>query len=210
MSSTVVPYGGGKGYRPARPIDIAYFERTDFWANVGRQAPTDCWLWTKSVGSHGYGQAGRGFLAHRVAWALTNGPIPDNLTIDHICRERRCCNPAHLRPMENVENARMNGNFVKTHCKRGHEFTPENTRTNERGHRWCRTCGKLANDARPKPPPKPEPDLVERECDGCGALFSVPDAGPWRRQIYCGTRCNQAAYRTRVAALAEQITEKAS
>lgn len=118
-----------------------------FWSRVDIGEADECWLWKLSCGSHGYGQTWDGetvLLAHRVAWVLTNGAIPDGLTIDHLCRVRRCVNPGHLRLLTNVENARLNGNAMKTHCKRGHEFTAENTRRNDKGHRWCRACQRLS------------------------------------------------------------------
>lgn len=80
-----------------------------FWANVDRLAiaPSECWLWTASVNQRtGYGQFGmaRGFRrggmrqlgAHRVAWELTNGPIPADQHVLHSCDTPRCCNPGHL------------------------------------------------------------------------------------------------------------------
>lgn len=129
---------------PQRVID-RIFDRVDV------RGPEECWPWLLSLKPEGYGQVGWTVdsrrtamtLAHRVAWMATFGPIPDGDTIDHVCRNRVCCNPSHLRLMSNVANATMNGNWLKTHCKRGHAFTPENTRTNARGHRWCRTCARL-------------------------------------------------------------------
>ena len=79
-------------------------------------------------------------LAHRLAYELTIGDIPGDLTVDHLCRNRRCCNPAHLRLLTNEENGKLNGQAVQTHCHNGHEFSPENTRLNSRGHRTCRAC----------------------------------------------------------------------
>lgn len=82
-----------------------------FWAKVdrasGHRAPnmqTDCWLWTASKSLNGYGKfvvekkAGRTKLreAHRVAWMLTNGSIPDGLYVCHHCDVRTCVRPDHL------------------------------------------------------------------------------------------------------------------
>jgi hypothetical protein len=124
-------------------IDIADYlaERVD--RSGGLNA---CWPWLLSTGGHGYGQGFDGTtvrLAHRLAWLAWVGPIYDGMTIDHLCRNRVCCNPAHLRLLSNEENGRLNGNAVKTHCKRGHPFDAENTRINRRGHRICRACHRL-------------------------------------------------------------------
>lgn len=110
--------------------------------------PDSCWEWPMSVGSHGYGQmgwqeSGERFmkLAHRIAWEIAHGPIPTDLTVDHLCRNRRCCNPSHLQLLTNEENGRMNGHYFKTECIRGHAYTPDNTYRDTKGRR-CRTCQK--------------------------------------------------------------------
>ena len=108
-----------------------------------------CLLSSYSTGSHGYTQIGWSesgqatmVLGHRVAWEMHFGPIPDGMTIDHICRNRRCGRIDHLRLMTNEENARMNGNAIKTRCKRGHPFDEANTYVDGRGHRRCRSCAR--------------------------------------------------------------------
>lgn len=117
-----------------------------FWSHVEK---TDtCWLWMSAM-VNGYGRfkAERQTSAHRFAYELIVGPIPDGLELDHLCRVRNCVNPDHLEPVTHAENmARANPYLVdsnhhaaKTHCKWGHEFTLENTY--RRGHgRVCRAC----------------------------------------------------------------------
>lgn len=76
-----------------------------FWAKV--QKTDECWLWTASGDTSGYGQVvvdGRLCAAHRVSWELANGPIPEGMFIDHRCHNRRCVNPEHLRLVTNAQN----------------------------------------------------------------------------------------------------------
>jgi hypothetical protein len=72
-------------------------------------ASTDCWTWTGAKTSTGYGSfgyQGRTWSTHRLAYELLVGPIPDGLTIDHLCRNKPCCNPSHLEPVTIRENQR--------------------------------------------------------------------------------------------------------
>jgi hypothetical protein len=66
-----------------------------------------CWLWTGEMNRNGYGRVrsdGKRVMAHRRAWELLRGPIPTGLVLDHLCRNRHCCNPAHLEPVTVREN----------------------------------------------------------------------------------------------------------
>src|SRR5690606_26413841 len=72
----------------------------------------DCWVSAYSVASHGYAQVGwfrrgerGGTTAHRGAWAFWHGQ-PGGMTVDHMCKNRRCVRPQHLRLLSNFENAR--------------------------------------------------------------------------------------------------------
>lgn len=110
-----------------------------FWAKVDKDAPGGCWLWTGHRDRGGYGQVWfreRPRAAHRVALEILFAvQPPQDRDIDHLCRKRACVNPAHLRAATERQNALENNgspfaqNAAKTHCIRGHAFTPENTST---------------------------------------------------------------------------------
>jgi hypothetical protein len=83
--------------------------------------------------------------SHRIAYQLLVGPIPDGLVLDHLCRNRACCNPRHIEPVSQRENL-MRGETVcashaiKTHCINGHAFDEANTYIDREGKRKCREC----------------------------------------------------------------------
>lgn len=122
-----------------------------FWGQV-RVQDDGCWLWTgprkncpNGVQYGSTSHQGKAIAAHRLAWMLFRGPIPEGLHIDHLCRVTRCVNPAHLEPVTQRENVLRGVGFAavnaaKTECIRGHEFTPENTIVHCGGKRACRTC----------------------------------------------------------------------
>ena len=101
---------GGRATLPTyKPIPESVLHRPDdFWARVEVDMyNTDaCFPWKGCTDREGYGITGRIFRAHRVAYALANGQIPDGFTIDHLCQNRRCCNPAHLEAVSVSENVK--------------------------------------------------------------------------------------------------------
>lgn len=122
-----------------------------FWAKV--EKTDSCWLWTGAKISTGYGEIHVDQsmkLAHRVSWEMASGPIPRNMTIDHLCRVRSCVNPEHMEIVTAAENTRRGQRdavAARTHCFKGHPWTPENT-LQSNGRRRCRTCRREAQVTR--------------------------------------------------------------
>ena len=108
-----------------------------------------CWRWIGGSRTKGgyvrITAGGRGVMAHRWAYELLVGPIPEGLTIDHLCRVTDCVNPAHLEAVTQRTNiVRGDGpaarNVVKTHCPQGHPYDETNTYRRPDGGRDCKLC----------------------------------------------------------------------
>ncbi len=108
-----------------------------------------CWIWTGTKNQKGYGILlfrGVTVQTHRYVYEEFVGPIPDGFYMDHLCRVPSCVRPEHLEPVTPRENV-LRGysppamRARQTHCKWGHEFTPENTIITRGGRgRRCRAC----------------------------------------------------------------------
>lgn len=118
-----------------------------FWSKVTRSE--GCWEWNGYRTPDGYGRIwkdGKGCSATRISWEMAFGSIPDGLHVLHRCDNPPCVNPDHLflgdRSTNMQDSVAKGRNFFasKTHCKRGHAFTADNTMRTDRGARRCRTC----------------------------------------------------------------------
>lgn len=151
-----------------------------FWAKV---EPTGfCWNWTGHRNKTGHGRfhptRNRSIAAHRFAYELLVGPIPEGLHLDHLCRNTACVNPDHLEPVTLKENVLRGFGITAqaaraTHCKNGHEFTPENTIVRAKGWRGCRECKRewQRESRKSKPRPKQAWKYDKAPCPICGKEY---------------------------------------
>lgn len=135
---------------PTERIPQTMPRRKLFWPRVNK---TDgCWLWLGASTKEGYGRTwinGKPTLCHRYAYEQLRGPIPEGLTLDHLCRVRLCVNPDHLEPVTSRENTLRGDswagrNLRKTRCSQGHPLVEGNLyihrSSTRRFWRDCLTC----------------------------------------------------------------------
>jgi hypothetical protein len=129
-----------------RPLEERFWEKVDKNGPIPVNRPElgPCWLWTAYVAENGYGKF-EGDYAHRIAYRLCVGPIPERKDLDHLCRLRRCANPKHTEPVTRIVNIlRGEGHGTETHCSLGHPYSGDNLYVNPNtGKRYCRTCNRL-------------------------------------------------------------------
>ena len=123
-----------------------------FWRRIEITGPDDCWGWQGTTNAYGHGRLtyeNTWWVASRLAWALTNGPIPDGLCVLHRCDNPPCCNPAHLflgTRADNTTDMMTKGRnhwLQRDHCKNGHAFAVHGrivTRATGKQYRCCLMC----------------------------------------------------------------------
>lgn len=163
-------------------------------ANIQVDASTGCWNW-QLFKNDGYGRMWVGSRsdgtrrfdrAHRVAYRELVGPIPEGLELDHLCRNPSCVNPEHLEPVTSRTNllrseAPSAHQARQTHCKRGHEFTAENTYVDKKRKRYCIECRRLrvATYRRRDTEARASAKLVATTYRGVG-IEPIPKTLKWR------------------------------
>lgn len=116
--------------------------------------PNGCWEWT-GYRKNTYGSLcvnSKDEYTHRLSYEIFRGAIPDGLHIDHLCRNRPCCNPWHLEPVTLLENVRR-GDWRKAQreqalCKRGHDLTDSSNLVKSSKFRMCKACDRIRALAR--------------------------------------------------------------
>lgn len=134
-----------------------------FFSGFNIDPKTDCWTWFRAKNQGGYGKFsvnGIQFVSHRWLYTKIKGEVPKGLDLDHLCRNRACCNLNHLEPVTRRENSirgigpALSGlrSASKTHCPYGHEYDSLNTETmikkNGKKQRRCRACHRIAEAKR--------------------------------------------------------------
>lgn len=103
-----------------------------FWRKV--EKTPNCWNWTGSLSASGYGsivdETGKRRAAHRFAFERLTGPIPSGMLVDHICHNKSCVKPAHLRLATNKQNLEnLTGPYVNNQSGfRGVSYHPKRDR----------------------------------------------------------------------------------
>jgi hypothetical protein len=123
------------------------------WALVVPCAISGCWIWIGKHDRHGYGRAwlqNKERFAHRVFYELLVAAPDPEKPIDHKCRVRCCCNPAHLEVVPHQVNALRRSAVQprKTHCPNGHPYSGDNLIVSKRGYPQCRACQNASHTAR--------------------------------------------------------------
>jgi len=109
---------------------------------------TNCIESKKGITTNGYSRIrinNKNIQAHRWAWELVNGQIPEGFVIDHICRNRKCVLPEHLRMVTQQENimAGLHNIDNRSNCNQGHPFVKENIMIRKSGKRECAECNRI-------------------------------------------------------------------
>jgi hypothetical protein len=122
--------GQPRKYIRGHNANINYLQRIfNFWSNV--RYVDDCIIWTRYINTTGYGTYGD-FLgqryAHKIAYILTFGGVPEGLDLDHLCRNRACINPYHLEPVtRSVNNQRGDKTKIDEHIVRAIRDSSDST-----------------------------------------------------------------------------------
>ena len=114
---------------PGRPAPV----EVRFWSKVKKADGDACWEWQGSVPSHGYGQFDYRFAcrAHRAAWILTYGDIPQGVKVLHTCDNKRCVRPSHLflgTQKDNVVDCIQKGRISRGEHRPQHKLTEAQVR----------------------------------------------------------------------------------
>jgi hypothetical protein len=116
----------------------------------------DCLIYRTKPNHDGYVRVsvgGKKWMSHRYALHIAGIDVGQGFEVDHLCRNRACCNVQHLEIVDHTENMRRGTGMdrihaAKTECCRGHQFTEQNTYINPDGFRQCKICRRATDRLR--------------------------------------------------------------
>jgi len=130
----------------------AFSNHERFLKFISINKDSECWEWTGKLSPEGYGrfrvkdnETWKIYGAHRVSYSLFCGDIKEGMMIDHICRNRKCVAPSHIRQVDSFTNVHENSmsithiSSLQTHCISGHELNSDNLVISKKGRR-CKIC----------------------------------------------------------------------
>jgi len=160
-----------------------------FWRHV--RVEEKCWIWMGYRDPRGYGRINvdhKAMLAHRLSYELHLGPIPEGLTIDHLCRVHSCVNPNHLEAVTALENwTRGIPGQTKGWCHRGHDLSIEANRRKDGRTVYCKACRRLKDRAAAQ---RRRLAIPRHYCEFCEQPIGR-DRRPDAR--FCSAKCNSDA-----------------
>lgn len=185
-----------------------------FWKKVEVSNGSKCWPWTGATVGFGHGSFSTpaGHTAHRFAWALANGRLPqDGLVIRHKCDNPPCCNPAHLEEGTQRQNVldmveRGGAGYTNEVCRNGHPRTVENTRVTSSGQRRCDACDRETWERRRVR------GIEEFNCHACGKSMQVYNLKRHLKDVHADTwtvdELRARAAEIRASAVLAPVTEE--
>jgi len=166
-----------------------------------------CWIFTgcPAMRYPAISCGGVRLSVHRLAYELFVGAIPDEHDVHHTCENRRCCCPEHLKALTELDHYRLHK--VKTHCNRGHEFTPENTYFWDKrpGQQMCCECRRQNVQASRKRRKGPDRRKNRTHC-AYGHAFTPENTYLWNNGTRTLRHCRECQRRRKKEYRAKRAT----
>jgi hypothetical protein len=124
-----------------------------FWSRVKVGEPDECWEWQAARSPNGYGVThwtGRSEQAHRIAFFLSGGYLPQGMQVCHACDNKPCCNPKHLflgTPKENMLDAIHKDRLARGERNAEAKFTPDQIQQIRQDHSAGKSQRQLAKES---------------------------------------------------------------
>jgi hypothetical protein len=196
--------GEVKGMSKTRPLIRRFLDKVSM--PPGHAGADKCFEWIGARDVNGYGKfrvmPGMTASAHRLAYEMARGPIPQGSVLLHTCDNPVCVRVTHLRAGTQSDNIRdmhakgraRPGGKYKSHCRRGHPFDEENTRYDALGRRTCRACGRYKTKKSRSLAKRGMSGLTTAQATHCrnGHKYTPVNTGTWSNGSRCCKKCKRA------------------